>query len=383
MFNFFLILFLICVLAILHTYLFYPLGLMLFSKKSKALTVYHCHDVMPQVTILMAVYNEENVLNEKIQSVINTGYPFDKLLFLIGSDASTDKTNQIIKSWSIKYPFIHLHEFAARTGKAGIINELVKLSNTDLLILTDANVIFTKDTIINLIRHFANGRVGQVCSNIIKVSESHKGISQQEKNYMAIENKIKLYESLTWNVVMGAEGGCNAIRKKNYAVVPPNFCVDDFYISMNVIEQDMEIVFEKDAVCFEDAPSLSSVEFSRKVRISTGNFQNLFRYKKMLFTFWKGASFAFLSHKVLRWLTPFLLLICFFTSLALSFYCKIFIFIALLQLIGCLSPIFKTELKYFKTISHFYLMNLALLTGFFKYLSGVETNIWQPTKRNV
>lgn len=383
MFNFLLILFFFCVIAILHTYLFYPLGLMLFSKKRKAQKIYDHNTIMPQVTILMAVYNEANVLNEKIQSVINTSYPLNKLVFFIGSDASTDGTNQIIKSWAVKYPFIHLHEFNARTGKAEIINELVKRSNTDILILTDANVIFTKETIIHLIKHFADNKVAQVCSNIIKVSDTHQGISQQEKNYMVIENKIKLYESLTWNVVMGAEGGCNAIRKENYAVVPPNFCVDDFYISMNVIEQGREIVFEKEAVCFEDAPSLSSVEFSRKVRISTGNFQNLFRYKKMLLTFWRGASFAFLSHKVLRWITPFLLLICLFSSVALSFYCKIFIFISVIQLIGCLSPFFKTERKYFKTIAHFYLMNLALLTGFLKFLSGVKTNIWQPTERNV
>jgi cellulose synthase/poly-beta-1,6-N-acetylglucosamine synthase-like glycosyltransferase len=152
---------------------------------------------------------------------------------------------------------------------------------------------------------------------------------------------------------------------------------------MNVVEQGKEIVFDEEAVCYEDAPSLSSVEFARKVRISMGNFQNLSRYKKLLITFWKGSSFAFLSHKVLRWITPFMLILCFLASVGLSFYNDWFIVIAALQLIGIMTPLVSIELKYFKIVSHFYLMNLALLKGFFIFIGGVDSNIWQPTKRNV
>lgn len=331
----------------------------------------------------MAAYNEDNVIDDKIKSVIETDYPVDKITFLIGSDASTDNTNAIVKRWNEKHSFIQLIEFKGRTGKAGIINELVKKVTSEIVVLTDANVMFTKNTLVNLVRHFKNEKVWQVCANIIKVSENNSGISQQEKTYMALENKIKLHESYSWNIVMGAEGGCNALRKKNYAVVPANFCVDDFYITMNIIEQGGEIVFDEEAVCYEDAPSQSSVEFKRKVRISTGNFQNLARYKKMVFTFWKGSSFAFLSHKVLRWITPFLLVLCFLSTLGLSYYNSFFIYLCIAQLIGSLSPLIQIRQKYFKVISHFYLMNLALLRGFFKFLQGVETNIWQPTKRNV
>ncbi|MCE3259442.1 MAG: hypothetical protein K0S12_1083, partial [Bacteroidetes bacterium] len=279
--------------------------------------------------------------------------------------------------------FIRLVEFKGRTGKAGIINALVTQCKTEIMILTDANVIFKRDTLFNLVRHFKDERVAQVCANIIKVSESDSGISGQEKTYMELENKIKLRESVNWGIVIGAEGGCNAIRRQNYSQVPDNFCVDDFYVTMNVIEQGKRIVFDESAVCYEDAPSLSSVEFARKVRISMGNFQNLARYKKLLLPFWKGSAFAFLSHKVLRWLTPFLLVLSFLSSVALSFYNIWFIIPAVLQLLGILTPLVTINQKYFKMVSHFYLMNLALLKGFFIFINGVDSNIWQPTKRNV
>ncbi|MCE3226175.1 MAG: hypothetical protein K0S32_726 [Bacteroidetes bacterium] len=383
MFNLFLIIFVVSVLAILHTYIFYPAGLILFSKKKEIKNdVYSSQDNLPEVTILMAAYNEEKVLDEKIRSVVESGYPLNKMKFLIGSDASTDGTNSIIGKWSSSHPFIQLIEFAGRTGKAGIINKLVTKSETEILVLTDANVIFKKDTLFNLVRHFKNTKVAQVCANIIKVSDN-SGISGQEKTYMQLENKIKLYESVNWRIVMGAEGGCNAIRKQNYAEVPYNFCVDDFYVSMNVIEQGKEIVFDEHAICYEDAPSLSSVEFARKVRISMGNFQNLSRYKKLLLPFWKGSSFAFWSHKVLRWITPFLLITCLISSAVLSFYNDWFILITGLQVIGFTTPLVSINSKYFKLISHFYLMNIALLKGFFVFMGGVESNIWQPTKRNV
>jgi cellulose synthase/poly-beta-1,6-N-acetylglucosamine synthase-like glycosyltransferase len=372
------------VLAILHTYLFYPLGLFIFSAKKKEVAdVFSLKDELPHLTVIMAAYNEEQVLDAKIRSVVENNYPLNKIRFLIGSDASTDNTDAIIQKWSAQYPFIELVQFKARTGKVGIVNELVKRSGDDILVLTDANVLLKEGTLFNMVRFFKNKNVAQVCANIIKTGNKEQGISSQEMTYMDLENKIKLFESINWKVVMGVEGGCNAIRKENYAMVPANFCVDDFYVSMNVIEQGKEIVFDKEAICYEDASSLSSVEFARKVRISMGNFQNLSRYKKLLLPFWKGSAFAFLSHKVLRWITPFLMILSLTSALLLGFYNRVFFIIFIVQLLGVLSPLVKINNKLYKVVSHFYLMNLALLKGFFIFIKGVESSIWQPTKRNV
>jgi cellulose synthase/poly-beta-1,6-N-acetylglucosamine synthase-like glycosyltransferase len=386
MYNALIAIFIICVLAVLHSYVLYPLFLLLFtSKRNIYEDVYAGNDELPTVGILMAAYNEEKVIDEKIRSVFESDYPLSKIKFYIGSDASTDRTDEIIRSWQRKFQQLAIVEFKGRTGKSGIINQLAEKAGEEILILTDANVIFKADSIFNLVRHFKNQENKQVCANIVKVSGLNAGIAVQEKAYIAIENRIKFFESLRWGAVMGAEGACYAIRRKNFAPVPPKFYMDDFYITMNVIEQGGKIVFDPEAVCYEDVPTQSSEEFKRKVRISIGNFQNLFRYKKLLFPFWKGTAFAFWSHKVLRWLTPFFLILSFLVSLALALKFKIFMIIALLQVLGMTAPLFDKilHIKLLRYLAHFYMMNLALLKGFVMFAKGVESNVWQPTKRNV
>lgn len=382
-----LVIFVLSVYLILHTYAIYPLWLLIFSKReSNEKQLFKLDEELPEVAILMAAYNEEKVIGDKIASVFKTSYPLQKIHFYIGSDASTDKTDEIIQEWQRKYPQINLIRFGGRTGKSGIINDLSDKATQEIFILTDANVIFKEDTIFNLIRHFKNESVAQVAANIIKVSPNNKGIASQEKSYIAIENKIKHQESLRWNVVMGAEGGCYAIRKVSFSKVPPKFFMDDFYITMNVIEQGKQIVFDKEAVCNEDVPTKSAEEFKRKVRISIGNFQNLMRYKSLLLGF-NGISFAFWSHKVLRWLTPFLLITAFVSTYFLMFHDAYFKILFLLQLFGFVTPVLdwllRINIPLMRFVSHFYLMNLALLRGFIIYMKGVESNVWQPTKREV
>lgn len=380
-----LIIFVISAYAIVHSYVVYPLWLIMFTSDEKTkLSGFSLLDDLPEVAILMAAYNEEKVIGEKIVSVLDTTYPLQKITIYIGSDASTDKTDEIINKFVQKNPKLKLVRFGGRTGKSGIINQLAADAKQEIFILTDANVIFKKETIFNLIRHFKNRNVAQVAANIIKVSPSNKGIASQEKSYIALENKIKYAESLRWNSIMGAEGGCYAIRRENFSPVPKNFYMDDFYITLNVIEQGKQIVFDKEAVCNEDVPTQSQEEFKRKVRISIGNFQNLNRYRSLLWKF-NGVSFSFWSHKVLRWLTPFFLIACFLASFGLMFKCDVFRIMFILQLLGFFLPVIDWLLKInigpLRFISHFYLMNLALLKGFVIYVKGVESNVWQPTKR--
>ncbi|MDO8998945.1 MAG: glycosyltransferase [Bacteroidota bacterium] len=388
MHSFLIILFFVSVVLILQTYLFYPLWMILFTVKDKKEDVlYSIDDNLPTVGLLIAAYNEEKIIKEKLLSVFKTNYPLSKIKVYVGSDASTDKTDDIISKLCLQYPNLNLIKFGGRSGKANIINALAENVNEDIFILTDANVIFKEDTIFNLVRHFKDEKFAQVCANIIKVSGSDLGIAKQEKSYIVFENKIKFAEYQRWNIVMGAEGGCYAIRKEFYRPVPTNFFMDDFFMTMNVIEQGKSIVFDKNAICYEDVPTQADEEFKRKVRISIGNFQNLFRYKKLLFPFWNKIAFAFWSHKVLRWLTPFFLLICLCCSIILLFSSQLFLVLFCVQFFLMLMPIINLVLPFklsiFKFISHFYLMNLALLKGFLIFVKGVETSIWQPTKRNI
>ena len=173
-----------------------------------------------------------------------------------------------------RYPQITLIEFGGRTGKAQIINKLAEMCDSPVFIMTDANVFFHHNTFSHLCKHFTDPRVQLVAGNIIKQSPSNKGIAEQELAYINLENKIKMGESYRYDSIIGAEGGCYAIRKTNYAPVPVGYFMDDFYITMNVIENGGQAVFESEATCSEDVSTQSSEEYKRKIRISIGNFQN-------------------------------------------------------------------------------------------------------------
>jgi len=388
MYNFWLIFFFSSVALILHTYLLYPFFVILFfNKQKKQINSYLLNDSLPKITLLIAAYNEELIIEKKLKSVINTNYPLDRIHIIVGSDASTDNTNQLVLNFKNKFSNIDLINFEGRTGKINIINHLQTLVKTNIFILSDANVLFTPNTIFELIKQFKDLNVGLVAANIVKQSPIIKGIITQEINYLNIENRIKLSESNAWQAIMGAEGGCFAISNNVFESVPKNFIVDDFFITLKVIQQKKYTLFNKNAICYEDVLDDKKAEYRRKVRISTGNFQNLNYFKTMLLPFFKGTAFAFLSHKVLRWLTPFFLINCLVSSFFLAQYSIIFLWLFVCQLIYMCLPFINNfiaiKLKPINFVSHFYLMNFALLNGFFNYLKGVKSNIWQPVKRNV
>lgn len=372
---------------IIHTYLLYPLVMIWRFRRRELTTSSESFAQLPRVSVLIAAYNEEKVIKEKIQSVLTGNYPQELITVYVGSDASSDLTDELVQKLAVNYPNVHLHRFENREGKTGILNNLQQFIKDDFVILTDANVFFTTDTIRLLMAPFYEHKVGLVAANIIKTSEKNEGISLQEKKYLSLENKLKSAESNAWGFIMGAEGGCYAIRKSLFCQIPSNFIVDDFYITLQVLNQGKKAVFCEEAVCYEDVAGDSAGEFRRKVRISSGNFQNLYFFRNLLFPLWRPLAFSFWSHKVLRWFTPFLLLILLIVSLSLAVHFPLFFVLAALQIIGLMLPVlnhyFKFRTESLRFISHFYLMNAALLAGFFRYTKGIQSSVWQPVKRNV
>ena len=387
MYNLLIIILICSSLLILHTYVFYPLFMILIYRNSNHnQLLFYSDDELPSIAILIAAYNEEKVIEKKILSVFNTNYPSSKLKVFIGSDASTDRTDQIISNLTNTYSNLEFIKFKGRVGKISIINHLQSLCDEPVLILSDANVIFKQNTIFELVKYFKDSNVGLVSANIIKESSNNDGISYQEKKYLNFENKIKASESYAFNFIIGAEGGCYAIRNNLFSKVPSNFIVDDFFITMQVLERKNYALLNNLAICIEDVTTDISSEYRRKVRISSGNFQNLFFFKHLLFDF-SSICFAFWSHKVLRWLTPFFIFICLFSSVFLIPYHKFFIWISCIQLLLLLFPLFNYFFKFnnvfLKFIAHFYLMNFALFEGFIKFIKGIKSSIWEPINRNV
>lgn len=374
----------------LHSYVFFPFLLKVLAKSAEAnKSLYAENDEeLPSVGVLMAVHNEEEVILKKIHSVFNSNYPSHKIHLFIGSDNSTDKTDFIISDLQKEFPRLYFRKFN-RTGKAGIINQLEQDCEFSVLILTDANVFFDSSTIFQLVKNFKNPGIALVGGNILNEKFKFEEISFQEKKYLERENVIKYREGLIWGAMIGAFGGCYAIKKEFYVPVPKNFLVDDFYITMKVLEKDKKAINEPDAICYEDVSDKISEEFRRKVRISAGNFQNLKVFSQLLWPPFTGVAFCFFSHKVLRWVTPFMLIFTMGLNLQLLDVHPVYRIFMLLQFMLLALPLLDTilkrvevNLKLLRFVTHFYSMNLALLVGFFKYSSGVKTNIWRPTERN-
>ncbi|MBL7902501.1 MAG: glycosyltransferase [Bacteroidia bacterium] len=378
----------LCIALIVHTYVVYPmLMLLVFRQEGVKLEEYEREEELPELSVLIAAYNEEKVIVQKIHSVFNSVYPSSKIHIVVGSDASTDATDRLVDELRGRYPNLQLVRFPGRVGKIGIMNRLVQEHGKGILVLTDANVMFKHQTLYQLVKWFKDERVGLVAANIIKESKNNEGISFQEKKYLSFENLIKSAESKAFQLIMGAEGGCYALRKDLFVPVPAHFIVDDFFITLKVLNSHKFAMFSPTAECTEDVNSDAAGEYRRKVRISSGNFQNLFHFRNNLWPIWKAKTFVFWSHKVLRWLTPFLILIAAVASYFLSLHSLFFMVLFGLQMLGLLLPWLDKLLEFknpvLKFASHFYLMNMALLQGFFNYVRGIKSSVWQPVERNV
>ncbi len=391
MITFLIILFSTLLYAVVHTYVVYPLLLSVLyqlKKKNHPSSSFVEASIKP-VSILMAAYNEEKVIEEKIHSIFKSTYPANMIEVWVGSDCSTDKTNAILTNLEKQYPQLHTVLFDERQGKIKIINQLIHKASHDIIIITDANVIFEKDTILELTKKFEeDALIGLVDTHMRHKGLNDSGISKQENFYISTEVKIKHYESQLWGMMMGPFGGCYAIRKSLFKPVPENFLVDDFFINIHVLVLGYKAINNLNAVVYEDVSNNLIHEFKRKIRIATGNFQNL-DYYKFIFKRPSILAFCFLSHKVLRWFSPLFLIIAFVCSIILAikgldlfmFLTFLAVFLAVLVLFERILSYFSINLRYLRLITHFSYMNIALLIGLYKFIKGVKSSIWNPTPR--
>lgn len=363
----------------IYTYILYPSFL---RKKAKGKTLkfqaYCQTDDLPFVNIVIPVCNEEKIIEEKLKSIFSTNYPAEKFIVYIGLDNCTDGTLSIIQS-KFSQSNIVLKEFLERQGKPSILNQIVaQLSEEDsILILTDANVLFSENTIFELVKYFKDSAIGLVDANI----QPRKVSNSNEQAYWNYENEIKQNESLVYGIIPGPSGGCYAIRKSLFTAVPSNFLVDDFFIGFSIATKQYKTILNKAAVCYEDVITNWRQEFSRKTRIASGNFQNLWYFKKYTLKIFTDTGKVFLSHKVLRWKTPFFLLIIYYILL-LKYTLFILIVTLFLPIIDALLLTFDFNFKHLRRFFYFIIMNIAVFIGFFKFCKGIKTNVWQPTTRN-
>jgi biofilm PGA synthesis N-glycosyltransferase PgaC len=346
----------------------------------------------PPVSLIVAVYNEEDVLKKKIENCLEIDYPKNKLKLIFVADGSTDNSAAIIK----QYPQIELLYKPERQGKVAAINRTMTTVSTDYVIFCDANTFLNKDCIKEIIKHYRDEKIGAVAGEkkVVVPATLNKPVKDGEGLYWKYESKLKKIDSDFYSVV-GAAGELFSIRTKLFEPVPSEVLLDDFIISMNICKKGYRVIYEPKAYAME-APSLTMKdEQKRKIRISAGGFQSVIMLKGLLNIFKYGKlSFLYISHRVSRWiLCPVLLPLIFVCNIIIVQFSgdNVFnIYTALLiaqiafysmAALGWLFSLKNIKNNIFYVPFYFVFINVALYIGFVRFLNNKQTVLWDKAKR--
>jgi poly-beta-1,6-N-acetyl-D-glucosamine synthase len=344
----------------------------------------------PSVSFIVAAYNEEDCIEEKIKNCLLLQYPAHLVEYIFIADGSADKTVDIIRS----YPQVTLLYEKERKGKTAALNRAVALANHEILIFNDANTILNKEAIAKIAKHYASAETGGVAGEkkVLNVHAGENLAAANEGIYWKYESVLKKIDSEFYSVV-GAAGELFSIRRELYEQVPENVILDDFVISLRVAARGYRIIYEPQAYASELPSATLKDEKKRKVRIAAGGFQAIVLLKKLLL-FWKHPrlSFLYISHRVLRWaVTPFCLVLALVCNAVLFFglenpFYKISFLAQLcfygLAFVTLLLPSFAKNIKLAKLASYFVFMNVSVLQGFFKFLKGNQSAAWDKANRS-
>jgi cellulose synthase/poly-beta-1,6-N-acetylglucosamine synthase-like glycosyltransferase len=336
--------------------------------------VYRDED-LPEVTMIVPVYNEEEHLAEKIANLRKTDYPAEKLQAIFVSDGSTDRSNEILSG--LQEPRIEVI-FKARGGKPTALNVAVERARGAILIFSDGSTLFEPDAIRMLVRHFSDLKVGAACGAL---KFAANGESQQTEGvYWQYESMLRLMESRL-GATLTASGAIYALRRQAWVPLSNETVLDDLVTPMNARKQGYRVVYDPEAVALDFAPNSVKGEFNRRVRIAVGSFRSLgelVRAPLPGFT-----RFAFFSHKLMRWIVPQLLLGVLITNLFLldlRLYQALFILQMGFYAWAAIGFFFQRQVRRirFASIGYFlFAMNLAFLVGLIQCLTSRKEAIWQ------
>lgn len=374
-----------CLALVFYTYLGYPLLVWGLSRVFNhiAAPVHGDDPDLPSVSLLIAAYNEEAVIEERLQNALAMDYPREKLEIVIGSDGSTDGTAGIVRR-SVGGR-VRFHDFARRRGKAAVLNASVPELEGEIIIFSDANTRVDSDAVRKLVRWFRDPRVGAVCGRLV-LTDPRTG-KNVDSLYWKYETFLKQCEGRL-GALLGANGAIYALRKAAYTPIPDGTILDDLTIPLVAkLRTGCMIVYDSEALAREETPPELAAEFARRSRIGAGGFQSLGLLWGLLHPRWGWTALAFASHKILRWLCPFFLLGMLFSSLALGAYPLFRIALAaqllfyLVSWVMAVIPIRSRLLRPLRLTTMFTGMNLALLAGFGEWLLGNQQGFWQRTVR--
>lgn len=386
------IVFWFCLFIVFYTYIGYGLLLFCLVKIKKLLAPVHIlanTDFEPPVTLFVAAYNEKDFIESKMQNIFSLDYPKEKIKNVWVTDGSDDGTPNLLR----QYPEVEVYHLPQRAGKIAAMNRGIQFIKTPIIIFSDGNTLLGKESIRRIIKLFSDPKVG--CVSGEKRIFSKGTAAATEGIYWKYESLLKSLDAQLYSVV-GAAGELFAIRTQLFQQVEQDTLLDDFIISLRIAQQGYTIQYDKEAYAIENPSANVREELKRKIRISAGGIQSIFRLKPLLNPFKYGwLSFQYISHRVLRWtLTPlgllFLLLSNFIITLQQGvinfskFYTWAFwiqIVFYLLALSGWYLEDKKPKVKLLYIPFYFFIMNFAVYLGFFRYIKKQQSVNWERAKR--
>ena len=341
----------------------------------------------PSLTLVVAAYNEEDLIVEKIQNTLALNYPADKLSLLFITDGSNDKTPDLITL----YPQIKLMHSSARNGKIHAIHRAMHEVNSEVVVFTDANTFLNKDALLLIARHYADPKVGAVSGEKRVMQDAVSDATAGEGFYWKYESTLKKWDSELYSVV-GAAGELFSVRRSLYREVESDTILDDFMISMLIAQQGYRIIYEPDAYASELSSDNIKEELKRKVRIAAGGIQSVLRLEKLFFPFsFPLLWFQYISHRVLRWtVTPFLMILVFILNVLICFQSGNVIYWLIMagQLLfygaafaGWMLEKKKIKVKALFVPYYFCVMNYAVIAGIRRYYEGSQSAAWEKARR--
>lgn len=347
----------------------------------------------PEVTLFIAAYNEKDYVVAKMKNTLELEYPKEKMNIIWVTDGSDDGTLNLLEG----YTNTTVHHLDERNGKIGAMNRGMNFVKTPIVIFSDANTNLGKESIRRIVNLFGNPKVGCVSGEkriINKESDVASGAG--EGIYWKYESALKKWDAELYSVV-GAAGELFAIRTELYRHVEKDTLLDDFMISLRVAQEGYTIQYDPEAYAIETASANVKEELKRKIRISAGGIQSIIRLRSLLNIFKYGTlSFQYISHRVLRWsLTPLCLVLLIpvlsiiavnegvfsFQFYPILFWLQMLFYAA--ALLGWFLENRETRIKILFIPYYFFIMNLSVVLGFFRYMKKSQSVNWERAKRAI
>ena len=389
------ILFWAMLLIVFYTYLGYGILLYIIIRLKRLFwgkpqeAVLPPDEELPDMTLLICAYNEEDVVAEKMKNTLAIDYPKDKFRIMWVTDGSNDHTNELLKA----YPEVDIVFSPERKGKSAALKHGLRELKTRYVAFTDANTMLNAGALKEIARQFMDPTVGCVSGEKRVIAKKDGDMAAKgEGLYWKYESTLKRWDSELYST-MGAAGELYAMDPTLVREVPDEALLDDFMMSMYVVQAGKRIAYAPDAYAQEYGSANIFEESKRKRRIAAGGLQSIWWLRSMLNPLHQPlVTFQYVSHRVLRWsITPVAMIILLAINIILAlmgaglFY-SIFLALQLLfyliALIGWISSRYGHRNKILYTIYYFVFMNINVFRGMAYLRTHGKSGAWEKAKRS-